>query len=124
MTLAVAAVSVWGTLQARHIPLNLQPGDPPLPSSLIVERNNDTSEQTNRRFRALATIQANTLSRLAMSESEVVNLREKLLAAAKEQEDMSLRLEMLSRDFHRLPDTESNFVQPVFRPTLPSPPTP
>lgn len=101
-----------------NFPSSSSPYQPPIIETVhpdaptVVE---DYSVKIDKRFRSLATIEANTLERLATSEAEVAELRSKLAAAAKEQEDMSLRLEMLTRDFHRIPDTETHLFMPKSR---------
>jgi hypothetical protein len=85
----------------------LQAAVQPTPAPVVAQPTPDP--RTEIRFRGLVTSQLNTLDRVKDTEAEVLALRAQLKALAKEHEDMSLRIEMLSRDFrpiHEAKDIE------------------
>jgi hypothetical protein len=66
----------------------------------------------NARIRKLATIQSNTLERLSEVETAQIRTQAFERATANAQRDLRLRLETLSTDFRRMPDT--TFSEPGF----------
>ncbi len=94
------------TLRGKWLSLipSSSPVTPPPPATPNLL--SDYQQKTDRRFRSLATTQANSLVRIKDTEAEVAELRRKMSALARENEDITLRLEMLSRDFRPIPDIE------------------
>jgi hypothetical protein len=90
----------WPSLVPSSSPVTPPPPATPNPLS-------DYQQKADRRFRSLATTQANSLVRIKDTEAEVAELRRKMSALARENEDITLRLEMLSRDFRPIPDAEA-----------------
>jgi len=62
--------------------------------------------QTESRIKKLATIEANTLIRLQQAEESLSTLQADQRALARAKQDLSLRVETLSKDFTRMPDTQ------------------
>jgi hypothetical protein len=110
--LIVLALLTGGLLGAAGILLStrLHPLAAPQPPQTQPAQAEPTPDlKTESRFRGLVTSQLNTLERVSETETEVAALRSKLQALAKEHEDMSLRIEMLSREFrpiHEAKDIE------------------
>ncbi len=88
------------------------PAPQPTPAPVVAQPTPDP--RTEIRFRGLVTSQLNTLDRVKDTEAEVLALRAQLKALAKEHEDMSLRIEMLSRDFR--PIHEAKDIQLIPQP--------
>lgn len=99
-----AAAATWITLTFAQPRVTASPA---APQAAPVDTSGLEAQITaaNNRIKKLATVQANTLTRISDVEKDQLRTRTAERAFANAQRDMRLRLESLGSDFRRMPDT-------------------